>query len=271
MKKMNKAVKIILSLIIGLIVFLFLAVGILILCLDPILKKGISTFGSQMTGAKVEVTSVSVSLWSSKVEVTGLVVGNPAGYSSPEAFHLQRLYVSLDRNSLFTDKIIVHQITIEGTKINFEPKLNGDSNLSTIRKNIERQMPPSDTKKEVAPPQTKEPATPRKSKKIVIELFELRNAQIAVSSSLFQGAGVNLLLPDITMRDIGKNEDITSAEAFERIFKSIFKGVTDAVSGVTDAIPLQEGVNKVQEEAKGAVEKTTESGKKLMNGLKSLF
>jgi len=270
MKKMNKAVKIILSLALGVLVFLFLVLGVLLLSLDSIIKKGITTFGSQMTGVKVEVSTVSLSLLSSKLEITGLLVGNPQDYSSSDAFRMQRLYVSLDRNSIFTDKIIVHQITIEGAKINFEPKMNGENNLSAIQKTINKQRIQKD--KNTAEPQPEQASAAKKSsKKVVIELFELKNAQIAVSSSLFQGNSINMQLPEIIIRDIGKNEDTTTAQAFEQVFKGVFKGVSDAVIGASDAVPFKEGLNKAQDGAKDAVEKTSESGKKIINGIKSLF
>jgi uncharacterized protein involved in outer membrane biogenesis len=272
--KTRKVIKVILSLFLGILVFLLVIGGVILLCLDSIVQKAVVKFGSQMIGTKVELKSASVSLFNPKLELTGLSVGNPKDYSSLEAFSLQRLYVEIDRNSLFTNKIIVRRITVEGAVIDFEPKLTGDNNLNDLKKNIKAQTASTKSAKDSSVKDSKSTETTTSTasgKTVVIELFELKNAKIVVSSSIFQGNNINLPLPDVTIHDIGKESDLTYAQATEQILAGIMKNVSEAMSNASDAVPLKDSLNKIQEGTGSTVDNAVKDGKKMLNNIKSLF
>lgn len=263
---MKKPVKITLYVVGGLLALTVIALTVVVMYLDTIIQKGVTVFGSKMTGTKIELKSVSLSLFQPKLELKGFIVGNPAGYSSPEAMSLKRLYIEVDRNSLFTNRILINRIVVDGANICFEPKITGENNLSDLKKNIDKQVPKSEpAKPETA--KTPEPAEKKPGKTVVIKLFELTNAKISVSSSLIRGNSISLPLVDFSMKDIGEKKSSSIEEAFSEIYDGIFKGVYQAVAKAPDAIPL----NKIQETGKEVIDKAGQEGGKLIKDIKNLF
>ena len=269
---MKKPVKIALYAVGGLLALAVIALTVVVIYLDAIIQNGVTVFGAKMTGTKVELKSVSLSLFRPKLELKGFIVGNPSGYSSPEAISLKRLYVEVDRDSLFTNRIVINRIVVDGANICFEPKITGENNLRDLKKNIDKQVSRSESAKPEttkASETTKAPETAEKKpgKTVVIKLFELTNAKISVSSSLIRGNSISLPLVDFAMKDIGEKKGSSIEEAFSEIFDGIFKGVYQAVAKAPDTIPL----NKIQESGKEVIDKAGQEGNKLIKDIRKLF
>jgi len=75
-------------------------------------KAAIERFGSDITGTKVTVGSVDISLKSGLGTIRGVRVDNPEGFSSDDAFELGEITVDLDVASLNRDPIVIEEIRI---------------------------------------------------------------------------------------------------------------------------------------------------------------
>src|SRR4051794_693185 len=92
----------------------------LALFLDSAIKRRVETLGPQLTKVDVKLDGVSVSLLSGSGKITGLVVGNPAGYQTPHAIRVDAASLALTPSSIFSDKVIIKSIHVESPTIYYE-------------------------------------------------------------------------------------------------------------------------------------------------------
>ena len=78
---MAKLVKIVLALVLGIGVFVLMTLGTGI-------KTVVETLGPEMTQAQVTLSSAKISLLSGDGRLKGLVIGNPEGFDTENAFSL---------------------------------------------------------------------------------------------------------------------------------------------------------------------------------------
>lgn len=133
-----KAMRILRRCAIGVVVVLcvlFLIVEILLSQLTPIVNKTLDVYGPKMLGAEVSVQKVDFSLFRTRFEMIGLVVGNPEGFNTDNAFELSRVLVKVKPTSLFTDTVVVTQVLVEDPKVTYEMGL-GNSNFGTLLENM---------------------------------------------------------------------------------------------------------------------------------------
>src|SRR5215468_317578 len=104
--------------------------------LDSAIKKGVETFGPQITKVSVKLDSVSLSLLSGSGKIKGLIVGNPEGFKSPSAIQVGNASLALQPGSVLGDKVIIKSIAVHAPEITFETDLK-QNNLSKIVANLQ--------------------------------------------------------------------------------------------------------------------------------------
>ena len=118
------------------LIVLFIAVAIGVgLNLGPIVKIGMEQVGPKITQVSIKVDAVDVSLLTGSAKVKGLVVGNPDGYTTPQAISVGTIAVSVDPFSVMSDKFVVHSVQVESPEITFEGGLTRN-NLTKILDNV---------------------------------------------------------------------------------------------------------------------------------------
>jgi hypothetical protein len=88
--------------------------------LDSLVAHVIEKYGSQTTQTSVRVQSVDIDLQSGAGSVNELKVGNPKGFSSPNAFTLGGITVKIDIDSITKDPIIINEITVQSPHVVYE-------------------------------------------------------------------------------------------------------------------------------------------------------
>src|SRR5262249_9337526 len=136
--------------------------------LNTIVQVAIESFGPKMTQTTVKLSSVSLSPFSGKGRIRGFIIGSPKCFDAPSALKLKDIRVSLEPKSLASDKIMIHEISIDSPEITYEMKRSGN-NLQTIEKNIESFVPTS---------QNKEKTASGKEEKVEIDSFTLKNGKV---------------------------------------------------------------------------------------------
>lgn len=129
---MSKVLKYSLIVILGVIIVGFI---ILTLFLDSIVKSNIEDIGTEMTGTGVTVESASISPFSGQGTISGFRVANPEGYAQDYAVSLDEFSIELDVWTLFSDEIIVRDITILEPFIYVEQQLP-ENNIQTILQHV---------------------------------------------------------------------------------------------------------------------------------------
>lgn len=238
-----------------LIVVAVVAVG---LFLDSGIKKGVETFGPELTKVSVKLDSVSLSILSGSGSIKGLEVGNPQGYKAPTAIKLDKASVAISPGSLLSDKIVVKSIRIDGPEINIEgsPTKN---NLTKILENVEAATGGTST----GGASTNAPATSSKpAKKLQVDEFVLSNAKINYT---IPGIGVTVpvSIPEIKLNNLGTGpEGITGAELTKLTLNKL----------TTELVPaLTEAGTKAAANVKDAAKKLTDEGSKVIKGVTDIF
>ena len=224
---MKKLVKIMLILFVVCIVAAFLFFTMLI---DKTVKHGVELVGPQIVGVPVALEDVDISVFTGSGEITNLVIGNPDGFDTEFLVKVDRAHLDVDLKTLLSDKIIIEEIIIEGPEFAYEMSLKG-SNISKFLENLKR------GKKDDAEEGVKaEPAEEQKEKsggkKIQINLFRITDAKVRLQSD-----AVVLPMPDIELKDIGKESDgVSPAEAAAEIFSEVSSNIVNVVSNIGGAL-----------------------------------
>ena len=204
--------------IVGVVVFIYSN-------LDSIVKDAVEEYGPRYTGVSVNLAKVELSPENGEGKLSGLVVGNPAGYKTDSAFRLGSISVNIDISSLTSDTIVIKSIVIDKPDITYEFG-EGGSNVDVIGKNVEKAAGGSGAKEE------KESDGP--GKKMIIESLVVSNGNVSVSHPMLQGKKMGSGLPTIRLKDIGKDskDGATPAEVVDKVMDAIEKQVGASVGSL---------------------------------------
>jgi len=138
----------------SLILSLVILLALLLIFIDQILVFTVTKGGTYVLGTNVQVETINLSLKKGTLLISKFSLDNPEGFSDKKAVEVNRLFVSLDTDSLFTDKIIVRDIDINALNVSVE---SGGKNFEAIQKNIEKKFGSGKKKKktEEKPSKTK--------------------------------------------------------------------------------------------------------------------
>jgi len=243
-------------LIIGIIGLITLA----ILNLGDIIKTVTEEYGPQITKTEVKLGSADISILSGSGTLEDFLLGNPKGFKMPSAMECDTIRVKVVTGSLTTDKIIIEEIFVDGPVISYEKKGKTD-NFQTIVNNIKRTVA-GEKKQEKKEEKAAEASETGSEKTIQINNFIVKNGKINLGGSLLNAFGDNSMgidLPDIHIKDIGKDKETSPAEAFAIILGEM----TGDVAGTVTQVGKQ-----LQKELGKAVEGGAES---VGGAIKSLF
>lgn len=212
------------------LVVLLIVVGIAVsFFLGGIIKTAVETAGPAVAGVEMTLDKASVKLLRGKINLKGLVIGNPEGFKTPSLMELSELVIDIDIKSLATDTIVIKQIHIDGPQITYERALKA-SNISKLQDNLAVEEPKDEPKEE------KEAST-KPAKKVIIDDFLLENGKINISITLAGGKQMTIPLPTLHLEDIGKESDGASiAVIIKEVTAAISKAIVSAVTSSADFV-----------------------------------
>lgn len=226
----------------GLIVLIALYIGVAYF-LGSIVKTGVNSLGPKLTQSKVELVGATLSPLTGSGTLSGLTVGNPAGWSDGNAFSLGKVHVDVEPLSIFGDHVVINEIIIDEPVFNYETKIVA-SNIKDLLKNIEKFTGGGGKTAE-----TKE----GKPIRFVVKKFRLTNAK----ATLGLGAtAVPVPLPPASLDNIGVDRggitaDQLASEIMTSVLGSIVSGTANALGQIGSASGSMT-VEQVKEAAKNA-------------------
>jgi len=248
----------------GLAVILVVAVLVLYSSMGAIITKAVNSMGPEIIQAKVNLDETVIDATSGKGALHGLLVGNPKGFETESAFKMDKIEIVLDTGSLTSDTIVINKIDIQAPEVTYELG-GGGSNVAAIQENVDAYI-----KKTLGASETKEkePAKKEGGTKMVIDHVYVKGGKVNISASLFGGKSMTVPLPDIHLKDIGKEKKGASpGEVVKAIIGALNKAILKAVA------PLDLG--KVGDVAGKAVEGTKDvvkgAAKGVTDSVKGLF
>ena len=216
----KKITRIVLKAIVIIAVIAILAGIIIFANLNTIARKGIVEVMSYVLKVKVSLKKADIKPFRGKAILEGLVIGNPEGYKTNEAFSVDRVEVTLNIKSFLTDEPTVTLVYVKNPHITLEQGFTG-SNLTKLTDNAEQIQ------------STEEKAPKASNKKIKIDKIVVEGAKVSVSAPILQGKALTIPLPRIEMNDFGgKKGRMTIAQSIKEFFNEIIKAIASAGSGI---------------------------------------
>jgi len=211
------------------------AVGVFFLAQNaPKIVQGvIEDQGSLVTKVPVKVAAVDLSLTDLTAGIRGLTVGNPSGFKTDRAISLGEVSVKINKDTT-GDLVVVDEVMIRAPEITYEIGSNG-SNIAAIQSNVENFVNAMGGGSGSSEPAASAPSDGKEGPKVVISNLYIKGGQINISSPFMAGKTLSSGLPDIHLKDIGKDSGGASpAEVAQKIISSI----TNAASGAASKVDL---------------------------------
>jgi hypothetical protein len=258
------------KILIGGAVVVIIVVAVLVLVLgniNGIVKKGVETAGPMVLKVPVTLDKANISIFSGSGRLAGLTIANPVGFHTEYAFQLGTVQMDIDTGSITSDKIHVKSIVIDAPRIIFEGSFD-KSNLSQLQANAAAF---SAAGKEDGTSSAEQQKSESTGKKIQIDRLTIKNGDISVSMNLLQGKKLTAALPPIELKDIGKDDDASIADAMKKVLTAVNKAVIPAIQANLTNLNLDQGVQKavetIQKKTGGALQEQTEKGLGKIKGL----
>jgi uncharacterized protein involved in outer membrane biogenesis len=224
------------GIILGICLAIVILTGIITFKAGAIIHHAMEEFGPSLTGTPVTLSDVDISLLSGKAQIKNLVIGNPKGFKSNSAVKVNNVAVSLDVQSLFSEKISIQKINVDGAELSYEVG-KGGSNIRVLQRNIERHTTTALKSEGASKVEKSEPDT-----NLIIDEVFINGTKVNLVATVLGGKGASVLLPDIHLRDIGKKDGGASpAFVAKLIFGAITKNIGRSVTQIllTDQIKIK--------------------------------
>jgi hypothetical protein len=228
----------------------------LISSLDSLVKSGIETYGSQITGTPVRVSSVKIELTSGRGTIRGLRIGNPEGFSSNDAFSLGEITLDLDPGSITAEPVIVEEVLIRAPVVHFEVDANGASNIEAIKKRVARYQGGS-SGGTGAGGGAGGGAGASAGPLLSVVRFTFDEGKVAADTSAMGGSVQQLALPPLEMTNLGGSRGAPPDQ--------VGKAVMNRYTAVVGKVVAQYGAERLIDEKLGGEE--GEAAKKLLRGI----
>jgi len=224
--------------VIGLIVVVLIlgvAVWQLYANLDQIVASVIEDAGSEVTATAVDVNGVQLKLLDGQATVSGLSVANPAGFSQPDIFKLDKIAVSIDVESLKGSPIIVKELVIRQPQVFLEINKNGVSNLSVLKRNVAAYT-------SGAGRAAGSDAPAQQAVKLIIRKLRFEGGRLRAVNALIPDRKIDTALPAFQLENIGSaGNGATGAQ--------IAREVVNGLIGQATAAAARAGVEKLKDAA----------------------
>lgn len=242
------------------------------LYLEPLVKGVVHKFGTQIVGTEVNLSGFSFNPLAGSVEVKGLTVANPKGYTAENLLSLGGVRVKVNPKSLLSDTIVVEDITVTKPEITYEMPDFTTSNVMQIQQNVAKNTA-SDSKAEPVKEEAAQPAAEAKpSKNVIIKKVLVEGGALSAITPLQNNdTALTLEMPAIELTGIGEGKaKMTISESITEIFNKILFNatsvVTKALGSATDM--AKKAASTALDNAKNAADGAKGEAKGLLDSVK---
>lgn len=256
----------------GLVILVVVAVVAGWLYLEPLVKGAVHKYGTQIVGTEVNLAGFKFSPFAGKVEIEGLTVANPQGYSAPNLLSFGGVKVKVDTKSLFADTIVVEDITVTNPQITYEMPNFTTSNVMQIQENIAKNTASAEEDVIVVEKEEKAQEEPATSKNVIIRKVLVEGGVLKAITPLQKDeTALTLEMPAVELAGIGEDkksmnvkESITSI--FNKILFNATSVVTKALGSATEM--AEKAASATLDEAKNVADTAKENAKGLLDSVK---
>jgi hypothetical protein len=198
----------------GVLLGVLLAAYVLVIFFcGSLIRSRVNADGPRLTQSSVTLTAAQFSPLNGCGKLVGLAVGNPKGWSNPEALKLKSISIDVVPSTLLSDHIVINEIVIDDPELVYENRIIA-SNLGDLIKNIGQA--------------TARPAGDPSGRHVTYEIKKLRLERGRVKLGVGPTA-VTLDLPAIEFNNLGSGKGVSTEELSLLVMRMI---VSDVVKGV---------------------------------------
>ncbi len=236
--------KILISLVALILLITSGTLGYFYLSLSGFVKKQVETVGPRITRTSVSLDSAILSPFSGSGKLTGLIIGNPEGFTHSAALKAPGISISVDKKSLLSRTIVINEILVSQPEIFLEGTLTG-TNLMKLIGNIKGYGGSGQDKGGQNSP-----------RKYIVKRVLITTPRLNVSASLLKAKiGQTVPLSDISLNNVGSDgSGISAAELSVKIMVPL---LTNALrEGVT--FITKQGIQTIQQEGIDQINKAVQ-------------
>ncbi|MAE66807.1 MAG: hypothetical protein CMJ18_21320 [Phycisphaeraceae bacterium] len=214
----------IVRLLLVLVVVVIAAVVVATVYIDQIARAAVEEGGTYALGVTTKLDSMDVGLTSGSIDLGGLNIDNPEGFTAPYFLSLGRGRLDVSLGSLTESTVVVPELSLGNLKMSLERR--GDtSNYTTLMENLKR----FESKE-------KQPG----GKQYVIRRLLIEDIDVQVDIQMLGQdlKRVPLRIDKIELVDVGSETEggVLLAELYDVIFKALLQGVLKDAGGVLPAL-----------------------------------
>jgi len=186
---------------------------------DEIVKTAIETYGSEAIGTPVRVAEVKIRLESGEGSISGLRVGNPAGFRAANIFELGMIRTKINTDTVMQNPIVIDEIVIRSPTVFYEINKAGVSNVDVLKKNISRAGGGAAKQGD------------GEELKMVIRKLVVEDGKVMVRIAALGKEEQTVTLPPIRLTDVGrKSGGVTAMEVAQILSGKLVKNVQGSVA-----------------------------------------
>lgn len=207
--------------------------------LDSIVKNAIERSGTEITGTRVSVGSVDISLRSGKGTIRDVRVRNPEGFSGGNAVELGDITLDLDVRSLKRDPIVIEEILVGAPVVNAEIDEKFVTNVGVIRDHVRKYQSTAHK-----PASGKEDAGFEKH--FVIRSFVIEKGIVRGDATRIGSEKREFDLPPVRLSDVGGSRGSRPDALGKDISAALFSRVSQTVSNELKASATDKIKDKIE-------------------------
>lgn len=241
--------------------------------LDRMVKTGLETVGSAVTNANVTVETVDVGVLTGRLHFHDVRIANPEGFNSPHAFEVADIEIDFQPRSLLRNTVMIHRVEVRSPQVTYE-RQGDSSNLSRIKDNVHAFV-----ERHGGGDQASAQTGAADGGRTVVVDELLVSGGMARIHTLPGVPALETTLPDITMRDIGREDQTSVAELIAQVstqlISSAAQSFTDAGRLLSDSAELLTAEDGILGSGRKAVEAVQQKAGELIDsgveGLRGLL
>lgn len=250
---------------------------------DELVRVGAEKSLAYALDVPATVQSASLDLGAQAVELRGIRIPNPEGFSNDTAISFGVVRAEVDVASFTTDKRVIKLIRVAEAEVLLEKNLK-TSNLQALIDNTSR-LSRQDEKQ--PPPAEDASRATMVIERLLVEHTTVRVKLAGMDAVAGDKAAAKLKLADLEMRNVGGDgEQVTPAQALERFLALLLESIRRTGTGVLpddliasidstlDGLPkdvlgdAQEAARKVTGEIQDTAGNVLKTGEKAVEGVK---
>lgn len=208
--------------------------------IDSIVKNAIERSGTEITGTKVSVGSVDISLRSGRGTIRDVRVENPEGFSDEDAVALGEITLELDIASLNRDPVVIQEIRVHTPVVNAEVDEHLVTNIGVIRTHVQNyrvSTAPAEAGKQDA----------GYEKHFVIRSFVMEKGVVSGDATRVGSQKRDYELPPVELSNVGGSRGARPDAIGKAISAALFARVSQVVSDQAKATAEEKIRSKVKE------------------------